>query len=1120
MSFSTAFGTMNSHSISFFVFVAALLISTFSYCSAENVYCVTPTVSSCSSCPHSSIHCTTLTEYLHKAELYFISNTTVVFLPSYHALDVNITVANKTGLTMCGESSSGTVATVICNGLVGLSFMNMTDLKISSLAFTSCSRDSGINPSSNYVLLLQSITYAKLVNCSFHDNLGTALVVNSTNIFLAGNSEFTHNLCTDSNFCVGGGGIAAVSSNLTFIGNTTFVENTATYGAAGIYLVNCVLTSTGNIHFINNTNSGFRKNVYTFAGAILASASSLHFTGTNSFIGNSAGYGGGDAIPTATNLCFRNFNHNLAGYGGAICASDNSEVRFTGFNNFNSNSAVVDGGAIYVSDSSEVTFIGTNNLKNNCAAEGGGVIYAETDTLISFSGTSNFDRNSAKYGGAIYTVHNTVINLTGASNFSNNAGMLDGGAICTFDNTILSFNGTNVFINNIVSEEGDGGAICTFHNTVLIFTGTNNFNSNSAAWDGGAIYASDNSELSFTGTNNFNSNSAAWDGGAIYASDNSELSFTGTNNFSNNSAVRDGGATSTYDNTILSFTGTNSFSNNSAVMDGGAVYASHNSELIFTGTNDFSSNSAEYGGAIFIYDNTMLIFTGTNTFSDNSAAFNGGVIFTSDNTILSFNGTNNFNINSADDGDGGVIYTVNNTILDFNGINNFNNNRAIGDGGVIHAEINTSLCFCGNSHFNQNSAEYGGAICIGKTALNFTGTSSFNNNSVAWDGGAIYTWDNSEISFSGTSNFNSNLAAGNNGGGALYLSNSTLFILPNTSMYWKDNRARFGGAIYIEEMFPFIYCTLIDTYMPKEECSFQLPSQNLSIGIDAQLFFKNNFADDAGSVLYGGAIDTCSLTGMDSYSSGEVFDMLVHIDDDTTSSISSDPFRICPCENNHPNCSKSYGYSIYPGETFYVSLVAYGQRNGTTPTGVRSHIDNGTFQSFQYKQQVKSTCTTLNYTVFALYGFWGSYMYLYADGPCSTFSDRLILHLNINQTCPPGFNLSESASSCVCQQRLAKYTNQCNITNGLGRITRDSNQRFWVGYDSQSDGLILHPHCPLTIVLLTKWTFLLTIQIYNVLTTDQACCVELAKKIIACYLALLDASSVPTAILYCSFHLH
>ena len=41
--------------------VAAVLISTLSYCSAKNVYCVTPTATSCSSCPHKT-HCATLPE--------------------------------------------------------------------------------------------------------------------------------------------------------------------------------------------------------------------------------------------------------------------------------------------------------------------------------------------------------------------------------------------------------------------------------------------------------------------------------------------------------------------------------------------------------------------------------------------------------------------------------------------------------------------------------------------------------------------------------------------------------------------------------------------------------------------------------------------------------------------------------------------------------------------------------------------------------------------------------------------------------------------------------------------------------------------------------------------------
>ena len=66
--------------------------------------------------------------------------------------------------------------------------------------------------------------------------------------------------------------------------------------------------------------------------------------------------------------------------------------------------------------------------------------------------------------------------------------------------------------------------------------------------------------------------------------------------------------------------------------------------------------------------------------------------------------------------------------------------------------------------------------------------------------------------------------------------------------------------------------------MYQKKCaSFQLPGQNLSSSIDVKLIFKNNFADDAGSVLYGGVIDNCKLThGLDSYSSGEVFDMIVY----------------------------------------------------------------------------------------------------------------------------------------------------------------------------------------------------------------------------------------------------
>ena len=127
-------------SIPSIVLVTVLFINALSYCSAENVYCVTPTATSCSSCPQNSTNCTTLSEYAREEGLYFTSNTTMVFLPGNHTLDTNITVVNVAGLTLRGESSSDNLPTVVCNGPVGLKFTNIMNFKVQFLAFISCSR--------------------------------------------------------------------------------------------------------------------------------------------------------------------------------------------------------------------------------------------------------------------------------------------------------------------------------------------------------------------------------------------------------------------------------------------------------------------------------------------------------------------------------------------------------------------------------------------------------------------------------------------------------------------------------------------------------------------------------------------------------------------------------------------------------------------------------------------------------------------------------------------------------------------------------------------------------------------------------------------------------------------
>ena len=304
--------------IGFNVLVAALLISTLSYCSAENVYCVTPTATSCLSCPQNSTNCTTLSEYAQEAELYFTSNTTIVFLPGDHVLNMSVTVANVTRLTMYGESSSGNRATIVCSGSVGLCFTSMVDFKIYSLAFTSCSkRYAGIPgiPLALYraAVYLHSTQHTELVNCSFHDNIGTALVVDNTNITLVGNTEFAHNRACGN--IIAGGGIIASDSNLTFTGNTTFLDSSAiTYGQCP---------------FVGST--------FGSSAIVTTSNTVLSFNGINNFINNSGLGGGGGAIYThaKTVLSFNgtsNFINNSAPiiHGGAILASDNTVLSFNG----------------------------------------------------------------------------------------------------------------------------------------------------------------------------------------------------------------------------------------------------------------------------------------------------------------------------------------------------------------------------------------------------------------------------------------------------------------------------------------------------------------------------------------------------------------------------------------------------------------------------------------------------------------------------------------------------------------------------------------------------------------------------------------------------------------------
>ena len=331
----------------FIVLLAVLQLTTFSpYCSAENEYCVTPTPNLCSSCPHNVLSCISLSEFPQQVAS---PNITMVILPGDHVLNRNITISYKSKLIMRGDVSSGSQPTITCNRLVGFLLYHIEHVHVSSLSLTLCSRIYTIPPDlrakfllglqcayERFAIFLFFTQYAELVNCSFHNNTGTALLVSNSNITFAGNNEFIHNHCAESISCVQGGGIAARNSSLTFIGNTAFLENVANLAGAGIFMGNSWLISTGNIYFINNSNLGHVVvpgvgEIFS-AGTVWASESKLHFSGTSNFINNTVW-------------------SDLFCAGGAIYAQIYTSVSFTGVSSFQQNSACA-GGAIFLTNNS------------------------------------------------------------------------------------------------------------------------------------------------------------------------------------------------------------------------------------------------------------------------------------------------------------------------------------------------------------------------------------------------------------------------------------------------------------------------------------------------------------------------------------------------------------------------------------------------------------------------------------------------------------------------------------------------------------------------------------------------------------------------------------------------
>ena len=319
-------------------------------------------------------------------------------------------------------------------------------------------------------------------------------------------------------------------------------------------------------------------------------------------------------------------------------------------------------------------------------------------------------------------------------------------------------------------------------------------------------------------------------------------------------------------------------------------------------------------------------------------------------------------------------------------------------------------------------------------------------------------------------------------GGAIGLhENSFLLLTPNTHIQFVNNTAlKRGGGLYISSrdalqlslcFFQIDHSDFTDLDIAVEMIA--IPNNithnlvDIAEGLDIRISFEDNRAGEAGASLYGGWVDTCTIVStrhLVNYrdQSGAIFDQLFVFDNISSnhmSTVSSDPLVVCLCERNVPNCSITHtSKSIFAGQTFELSVLTFGQRDGISPgvvyadfiTSAGSYIDAPSLAPSQRTQTVGHSCTSLEYSV-------DSHTHNTMMSLSTGQSKRQCLYVDVSLLdCPPGFKLSDKTPlNCVCEEILADSDIVCSIeTQTISR-----HPPLWISYDNNR-GMLLHLYCP------------------------------------------------------------
>ena len=524
-------------------------------------------------------------------------------------------------------------------------------------------------------------------------------------------------------------------------------------------------------------------------------------------------------------------------------------------------------------------------------------------------------------------------------------------------------------------------------------------------------------------------------------------------------------------------------------------------------TCSFYSNEAENGGVVVLNNVTGLsdqttvinnkalegVFVLINTVN---VTFNGETIFmnnlgslTALESLVYMGGTVIFSNNTASSRDndiirGGAITVYFTSLYFLLATATFTKNHAV-NGGAFHALVSNIYVIESELNITSNLANYsGGGVYLYQSSLKVYSCANIEDNEALLGGGINAVSSSIIVTSLFRSTFHSLTISRNTailGGGIHFSTSARIFVFqidPRPHDLTVDltlNSAENGGAMYVsdETNLPGCDTETLQTASGTNVCFFQVVDLYPTNG-NLSLEFESNKAGSSGSVLFGGLLDRCTQSPLASTSffdnqlrtpvsqiNGLTYFMGVS-NIRNTSSLASDPVRVCFCFGGRHNCNKTQ-IDVFPqkGQRFNVSVAAVDHVGHSLSATVFTELQSSTggLGEGQLSQMVDDVCTDLEFSVTSSNS--EETIMIFADGPCGS-ANSSVTNINVifsDCSCPIGFSVNYqqmSTCECVCNEQLIQFIETCTVDTGS--FVKSGN--FWIDYDNNT-GYSVSSSCPL-----------------------------------------------------------